>query len=225
MRFYELKSADPKEKIYTQLQQAGYNLLGVGQDATVWAKDEQSVIKIIMPQGGEDLSGATETFYKFYEFCQHYNELECLPKFVNISAQQHHAEFIIDDKKYLMVAMERLQAIPSGSIDEALVWIMSDLATKRLNWDQALTIMKKPDTWSSWGNPGTASLKSILAFLKNMDSMAYGRYGLLFTVMVLLYHTGRINHQGWDLHTENVMQRVNGTLVITDPWFTIRTTS
>jgi len=37
--------------------------------------------------------------------------------------------------------------------------------------------------------------------------------------MSLLYNTGRINKIGWDLHTENVMQRSDGTLVIIDPWF------
>jgi hypothetical protein len=37
----------------------------------------------------------------------------------------------------------------------------------------------------------------------------------------MLYHTGSINKIGWDLHTENVMQRKDGTLVIIDPWFAI----
>lgn len=223
MRVYELKQSDPQDQIYTQLQQAGYTLLGVGQDATVWAKDEQSVIKIIMPANGEDLSGATETFYRFYEFCQQYRKLECLPRFVNISAQHHHSEFVINGQPYIMVGMERLQSIPHGSINEALIWIMSDLATRKLNWDQARHIMSQPKTWTNWGEEGTAQAKSVVKFVKGMDEMSYGRLGLLFTVMVLLYHTGRINRQGWDLHTENVMQRADGALVITDPWFTIRT--
>ena len=37
--------------------------------------------------------------------------------------------------------------------------------------------------------------------------------------MRLVYATGRINKVGWDLHTENVMMRKNGELVIIDPWF------
>jgi hypothetical protein len=37
--------------------------------------------------------------------------------------------------------------------------------------------------------------------------------------MKLLYQSGKINKFGWDLHTENVMQRSNGELVIVDPWF------
>lgn len=47
----------------------------------------------------------------------------------------------------------------------------------------------------------------------------YKTYATLFTVMKLLYQSGRINKFGWDLHTENVMQRSNGQLVIIDPWF------
>lgn len=37
----------------------------------------------------------------------------------------------------------------------------------------------------------------------------------------MLYKTGQINKIGWDLHTENVMHRRNGQLVIIDPWFNI----
>ena len=44
------------------------------------------------------------------------------------------------------------------------------------------------------------------------------KYEVLFKLMTLLYHTGRINKVGWDLHTENAMMR-GDTIVITDPWF------
>ena len=47
----------------------------------------------------------------------------------------------------------------------------------------------------------------------------YTMYKQLYTVMQILYNTGRINKFGWDLHTANVMQRQNGQPVIIDPWF------
>lgn len=223
MRSSELQHRDAKEKIYNQLQNAGYSLLGVGEDATVWAKDEASVIKIIMPAGGQDLSGATETFYRFYEFCQQYRDLDCLPRFTLISHGRHHEQFELDGKKYIMVGMERLNPIPHGSISQALVWIMSDLATHKLSWERAFALMKQPKTWKYWGEEGTVGYQDVIKYLKGIDAHTAANYGVLFTVMVLLYHTGRINHQGWDLHTENVMQRSNGTLVITDPWMSLRT--
>ena len=45
------------------------------------------------------------------------------------------------------------------------------------------------------------------------------KYHYLYELMRLVYATGQINKVGWDLHTENVMMRKNGELVIIDPWF------
>ena len=44
----------------------------------------------------------------------------------------------------------------------------------------------------------------------------YKTYATLFRIMKVLY---QLYPKEWDLHTENVMQRANGELVIIDPWF------
>jgi hypothetical protein len=44
-------------------------------------------------------------------------------------------------------------------------------------------------------------------------------YKLLFTTMQMLYMAGKQAGLGWDLHTENVMIRRDGTLVIVDPFY------
>jgi hypothetical protein len=196
--------------INKKFKDAGYKKIGSGVDSTVWAKDEQSVIKILMPD--DPTNNAEKTFLKFYNFVRKYKSLENLPKFL-----QAKDYFDINGIRYTFVVMERLYPIPKKSFNEAIVWIMSDLATQKLNWEQALTVIKNKNTWSLFHdgmNP-----KKIVQIIDSMSELDLAKFGMLFTLMTLMYHTGQINRLGWDLHTENVMQRQDGTLVIIDPWF------
>jgi hypothetical protein len=213
--FTEAESDTPNaRKIESTLTRAGYKKLGSGVDATVWSKDEDTVIKILMPDSGGD--SATKTFMKFYEFSQQHQNVPCLPKFREIGGV-HHAPFMIGDTEYTQIAMERLYPIPSGSFEEAVVWILSDLATQRTTWERVLQIVSDEATWEGFAYPDKVA--AVLRTIDQWDDRDRAEYGLLFTVMQLLYTTGRINKMGWDLHTENVMQRKNGSLVIVDPWF------
>lgn len=218
MRLHDFTEAERDtpnaREIAATLSRAGYKKLGSGADATVWAKDEDTVIKILMPDSGGD--AAVNAFMKFYEFSQQHQDLPCLPKFREIGGA-HHAPFMIGDTAYTQIAMERLYPIPSGSFKEAMVWILSDLATSRITWEQALSIISKESTWE--GFPYPEKIEAVLRTIDQWDDRDRVEYELLFTVMQMLYATGRINKMGWDLHTENVMQRKNGTLVIIDPWF------
>lgn len=201
-------------EIESTLTRAGYKKLGSGVDATVWAKDEATVIKILMPDAAGD--SATKTFMKFYEFSQQHQDVPCLPKFREIGGV-HHTPFVIGDTEYTQIAMERLYPIPDGSFEEAMVWILSDLATQRTTWERALEIISDEETWEGFAYPD--KVVAVLRTIDQWDDQDRAEYGLLFTVMQMLYITGRINKMGWDLHTENVMQRKNGSLVIVDPWF------
>lgn len=221
MRFQEFTSeaeeGTPESKeIVNTLKKAGYKQLGSGSEATVWAKDESSVIKIIMPDEGEDRTVAANTFYKFYEFCQQNSQYENLPKFIDIGGQ-HHATFKIGDKEYIQVAMERLYPIPTNTYPEAMVWMLSDFASKRAPWDKVYEKLLDPHTWINWEGP--QSPEDITEYVDSLDEMSLIKYKVLYMLMTVLYHTGNINKLGWDLHTENVMQRKDGTLVIVDPWF------
>lgn len=198
-------------EIRRQLRSAGYRLLGSGADATVWAKKGSAdVVKIIMPDHGYG-SSQTKYFKQFYDFCQAHSDLANLPKFKELN------EFVIDGMDYTMVAMERLKPIPVGSFQEAMVWILSDLAVKPIKWPKAASVIKDPKTWEYFDDGMPPD--QIIQTFNSLDKNALASYGLLFTLMALLYQTGRINKLGWDLHTENVMQRADGTLVIVDPWF------
>ena len=205
-------------QIFKTLKKSGYKKLGSGADATVWSKDEGSVLKIIMPEEGEDASAAVKTFLEFYNFCKAHKNIKCLPRFNEIGGEGH-AKFEINGKEYLQVSMEKLKPIKRNTIEELMVWILSDFATKNIDWKDVLPQLTEPRTWAFSNRMG----KSMPEKLKDISKTPefYREYGLLFTVMRLLYVTGKINKAGWDLHTENVMQRSDGTLVIVDPWFNI----
>lgn len=203
-------------EIETKLAAAGYKKLGTGGDATVWTKDEQSVIKILMPDHSS--ASAERIFLKFYEFCQSHQNIDCLPKFRDISGA-HHSTFVIGDTQYRQIAMERLYPIKRNTFEEAMVWILSDFADKRVKWEDIIPQLESIDTWKT-SKGYMKNMPRIIAQKKN-DPEFNAVYGTLFNVMQVLYLTGMINKFGWDLHTENVMQRTNGTLVIIDPWFSI----
>jgi hypothetical protein len=206
-------------EIASVLRSHGYKQLGAGAEATVWSKDEKSVIKIIMPDYNEDITIAAETFKKFYEICQKNPNIQCLPKFLEIEGK-HYTEFSIDGNNYMQIAMEKLYRLEAESFEESIMWFLSDEVKSNKSWQDVKNELVNPEIWSKNLTLSNDLIKKYINRLKNMSRLENANYNLLFNVMKYLYVTGNINKFGWDLHTENVMQRKNGTLVITDPWFT-----
>lgn len=203
--------------ITTTLKKAGYKQLGSGADSTVWSKDEGSVIKIIMPEEGEAITTAANTFYKFYEFCQKNKDVPNLPKFIDIGGK-HHATFEINGKEYLQIAMERLYPIPNNSVQEALVWALSDFVLSHTPWNKVVSTINNTEYFKNYEAANVQQIEqAVKQTLSNKQENE--KYHYLYELMRLVYATGRINKVGWDLHTENVMMRKNGELVIIDPWF------
>jgi hypothetical protein len=198
------------DEIKRQLTAAGYKELGTGADASVWAKDSSYVIKILMPEDAG--SRAEETFRKFYEFCQEHQDLECLPKFNEVNVID------IQGKDYTQIDMERLIPLKSRSFNEGLVYLLSDYATKKMPWEQVKQALSQPKTWHDT-EYFSKSANQFALKISSLNKLNDAKLAVLYNVMTLLYHTGRINKMGWDLHTENAMQREDGTIVITDPWF------
>jgi hypothetical protein len=204
------------KEIQQTLTKAGYKRLGTGADATVWSKDAGKVIKIIMPDEDVDRSESADIFYKFYEFVQQYQQYENLPRFIDIGGK-HHTTFNIGDKEYIQIAMEQLYPLAEGSIEEAVVWVLSDFATKNLKWEVVYEKILYPDSWLYWSEP--PSVEDILDNIQSWSKLEIAKWGIFYSLMQILYRTGKINKFYWDLHTSNVMQRQDGTLVIIDPWF------
>lgn len=204
--------------IFAKLQGLGYEKLGSGLDATVWAKDENHVIKILMPRRTlpSEVANAERGFVTFYDFCKAHPELPNLPKFIDIGGQGHTV-FEINGTPYRQIAMERLLPIQNGSFEEAMVWILSDLAKIRAPWPNIVSMLKKPDTWSV--DPNLFHMPAVVA-KRLADSVVNKQYGILYLTMSRLYHSGLKSGLGWDLHTENAMLRPDGTIVIVDPFYT-----
>ena len=211
----EAESGTPEAKRITQeLKNAGYKQLGSGADATVWSRDEGHVIKVIMPDS-KDITQAAYVFKKFYEFCIQHKDLACLPKFIPIQGKDY-IEFKLGNKKYIQVSMEQLYPIKEDSFTQGLVWFFSDFVSNNAKWDK---VDKSPSSPKIWYDFHTDKANQYALQWTNLKSNPKAEIQLLYTVMELLYRTGKINKMYWDLHTDNAMQRKDGTIVIIDPWF------
>lgn len=217
---YHYESVDEAEEdtphareIATDLSKLGYKKLGSGADATVWAKERGYVIKILMPE--DPTSKAAQVFQRFYEFCQEHQDLACLPRFNEVNTID------VQGKDYTQIDMERLIRLQSGSFEEGMVWYFSDYVTKGTPWKQVKAELSSQDDnkWlhTDWHNVARGMADKVADFNTKQEAM----WSQLYNVMMVLYKTGQINKLGWDLHTENVMRRRSGQLVIIDPWFAI----
>ena len=200
------------DQVATKLEKAGYTELGSGAEAIVWTKDSGSVIKIILPED-ETNNQAVNTFKLFVDFCISNSKYSNLPRIKQI---EDTSTKFLKELGLTFVTMERLQPIKNGSFEEAMIWILSDLSANNITWNQAWRQINDERTWESYSEMAP---ESILRILDDLDPKDKLEYEILFKLMTVLYHKGRINKMGWDLHTENVMQRSDGTLVIVDPWF------
>lgn len=191
------------DEIFRQLEQAGYQYLGGGQDATVWGRDEGEVLKVLMPS--ETKEEAERSFMIFHNACQAMQNNPHVPQFIDQASV-----FEINGVDYMQISMERLQPITLNSEEQYIVWGLSDLVVDHPIWEEAISALNDPEFWEG----ARVNAKQIASIVKNI-----GNYKDLFDTMQAFYKIARSNGLGWDLHTENVMQRSNGTLVITDPFF------
>ena len=196
-----------------EFRQLGYSQIGSGADATVWARDDSHVIKILMPEDAG--SRAEQIFRKFYEFSITHQDLACVPRFNEVNTID------INGKEYTQIEMERLAPIEKGTFMEGVVWLLSDYVAEQMPWPTIESELAMPDTWEMYSpNYANALARTWQSLLENpAGRKTYVMYRQLYNVMKLLFTTGTINKFGWDLHTANVMRRNNGQPVIIDPWF------
>lgn len=208
------------KEIVGHLKSLGYEHIGSGADARVWAKEASYVIKILMPD--KPTGAAEHVFKKFYEFCESNPTLTCLPVFNEVNTID------IAGSDYIQIDMERLSPIAKFSFDEAVIWYFSDFVQAQDPWNAVDYALGLADTWEDYFGTRKDKTKLAAEFANAWQSLS-GSDGknpqklqelkTLYKVLSMLYSTGKINKFGWDVHTENVMQRGNGELVITDPWF------
>ncbi len=192
-----------------EFRRLGYKKLGSGADAKVWAADENYIIKILMPD--EPTSRAGEIFRKFYEFCQENSDIKCLPRI------NEHNTIDVLGKEYTQIDMERLIPLKKNSFEEGVVWFLSDYVSNGRPWE----VVNSDLSGRHWEFYNKRQAKALATQWTGMSSQQLNDLKELYDVMSMLYKTGQINKFGWDLHTENVMKRRDGTLVIIDPWFSL----
>jgi len=117
--------------IRAHMHKLGYDQLGDGTDAQVFAKKTGPVIKILVPESG-DIKTADNTFLAFYDYCQKNKSNPHLPKFVEVQGQ-HHATFEMDGEQFRQIAMERLQELDPDYDDMILDMVDDAEQNKPLN--------------------------------------------------------------------------------------------
>jgi len=190
---------DVNKFINKALKKANYKFIGSGYDAQVWMKDEGTVVKILMPK--ED-NAAHDTFKTFYQISKKSNSPN-LPQFKAVDGSEVF-NFNVKGKSFVQYGMEQLHPLKKGSLDEWVVWMLADYSAKQMDWKKVLDLLKKEDPkYSKLLTQNTSKIKE---------------YKILYNTLRMLHKIGQSKGYGWDPHTENVMQRNDGTLVITDPW-------
>ena len=198
-----------RARIFSELEQAGYTHLGSGQDATVWGKDPSEVLKVLMPSANK--VEAETSFLKFIDMCTAQNNNPHVPRFID-----EYSVFEINGTEYMQVTMERLKPLKKNGYAASMVWAMSDLCTEdTITWSMAVRQMQGKSFWIGFPYDFDGiSVQQLLA-----SPVVDAHYHQLFSTMQYFFKNGQKHGLGWDLHTENVMQRSNGTIVITDPFF------
>ena len=198
---FEAQMDDVGKFINNALKKAGYKFIGSGYDAQVWMKDEGTVVKILMPESQEN--EAIDSFKSFYNFVKK-NPSPNLPVFKKVDGREVY-KFTLKGKPFMQFGMEQLYPIQEGSLDEWVVWMMADLSAKGLDWANAKNQMSIEDDEHA-------------EEFKAQNASKMNGYKSLYETLLKLYKAGMKKGYGWDPHTENVMKRSDGTLVITDPW-------
>lgn len=204
----ELATEDHRKEMDSLFTQHGYEKIGSGVDAMVYKKDDSHVIKIIFPSKIKDMSNATRAFMVFYNYVKQ-NPSKFLPKFTEVN------DIEVMGESFLQIDMEKLQPIQRGSLDQYVVYSISGDAPTQIEWADAVDTMLFKGNWS-FMHPSEAI--ETVEKIKSLPPQQLDYYEELYNVMVDLVIVMNENGFSWDLHTENVMQRADGTLVITDPW-------
>jgi hypothetical protein len=170
------KYTDNSKQIFAELEKAGYQYLGGGVDATVWGRDEGEVLKVLMPQNSK--ADAERGFLTFHKACTAMKNNPHVPRFL-----ENYSVFEINGTDYMQITMERLQPIPNGSIEEAMVWGLSELATVAfIKWRDVDAQLSDPAFWEHCESD--VSLEQIGATLGDAEAM--NEYKALFATMLEL---------------------------------------
>lgn len=201
-----------------EMKAAGYKKLGAGVDAIVFAKTKDEVVKIVMPSHSEDYESAKKSAKEFHNFVKA-NPSEFLPKFKAFVTDEIE-EVELDGQVVLLISMERLK--PMSVTEQQLYWFLIESAMLNRTVSKTIDFINDGDrVHKEFGNDadGMSGYRQYFS-IWNRKADAWVK-PFIETVIQLYNHTKKIGFE-WDLHTENIMKRANGTPVIIDPWLLIK---
>ena len=198
--------------IKQRLKNKGYKELGHGQDQLVFLEPISGMILKIFgtnsSQNGSAGSGGLtfpqQTFKAFADYCAAHPDNEFLPYFSGWET------FEFEGQRYLQIRCERLfPGTKYRSLFSMLESISNDAKSKRKGAKAYLSGMLDNNSWYDDEKVGT------------LITMLGGDEGF-YKFWETLWQLGRIARQGGfqlDLHDENFMLGSDGTIVISDPFF------
>lgn len=174
-------------------KEAGYTRIGGGLDADVFlGKNKDEVVKVLIGVQGRSPVVASKGFLKFYDFVKQHQNHPNLPKF---GVPVLHK---IGKEKVYFVTMERLHLIPKQKV-EFLVDLIDYAQDGYPFVDAVKWLIQNHDLTSEEGlTPENRQfykiIQACIAYVANDKTMTF------------------------DMHEGNMLQRSDGTVVITDPY-------
>ena len=180
--------------IATDLKNKKYQLIGTGSTSTVWCRGNQdSVIKVIMPNPDfHENQRARRIQVSYLQCCQQRIENRHFPRFYKHDYQ--FVKVLNEGLGFVSVCMERLY--PLGAANREILEYLS----------------RESDYNSIW------LFEKIKYYYKHGLNKLPEQLGSFYRTASYLQKQSKFLNYGFDLRTENVMQRKDGTLVIIDPW-------
>jgi hypothetical protein len=205
-----------EDRIQKELESRGYKFLGQGVDQMAFLEPSTGlVLKIFGSQCRGDANNlklsADQRMFKLYaEFCEQNKHNPYLPRFYGWDT------FIYDTKLnngrikpclYLQIRTELLK-----NFDEQWTDFFEEMSSDMI-WSNDFQSFNDRLRRSEYGRVNRQWYRN-----QTNDPQAKQRIENLYRTMRALYEMGERRNWSWDLHGANIMQRGDGTPVITDPW-------
>lgn len=207
--------------IKTYLQKRGYRFLGAGVDQMAFVEPGTGyVLKVFGTDcGGNRLSPDQEMFQAFAAYCAQNQQNPHLPRIYGyetfVFPTNPNPAMRIDGRRlpehnclYLQIRTERLRHVSNQlfPVYEA----MSRAAEVYTSWDEFVEDMDHEDVYDEQTSRRFQQMTT--------DAQSLARMERLYETMRNLAAIGEEQAYSWDLHGNNIMERSDGTPVITDPW-------
>jgi hypothetical protein len=184
------------DEIINILKKKGYKLLGKGVDQTAFIEPSTSyVLKIFGTNSTENFSKDQKMFFRWTKFCMKHQDNPFLPRFYG------YAPFDFKGHRYLQIRTEQLYK--GGNIAHAV----GQLADFISQYEDISEVLHKFETYRPLSND---------LLWKKLQNL--GNIYLLAETLKKLYDKGSKREYLWDMHSDNIMVRKDGTPVINDPW-------